>query len=332
MEPAPSFIRMPNLYAVTQQDVMSFSKHADALPQGGEYEHVVSQSALSGVYREKVIRAPHYQIRDIRAEFSQTLKVDFEDSRMEDYVNLCMCMAGTEYEIRFDSSKIRSRLQASRYHFNYIPDSRYQLVLPQKVRTVHLAMNRDYYTNLLDTFEIPTTDLQKNLRREEPFNSGPIHAGTAMKNIFVDLFSTPLTGKIKELYVESKVMEIVALQVNEKSTLCKDLQALRKKDRDTFHDLKTYLDLALTEEHSLKSLSTQFGLNEFKLKKGFRELFGTSVFDYLLDQRLALGKSLLQEGGFRVNEVATRIGYKNANHFSTAFKQKFGLTPKDVKK
>ncbi|HEY5747767.1 MAG TPA: AraC family transcriptional regulator [Chryseolinea sp.] len=310
---------------------MSFSKHAEALPQGGEYEHVVSQSALSGIYREKVIKTAHYQIRDIQAEFSQMLKVDFEDGRMEDYVNICMCMAGTEYEIRFDSSKIRSRLQASRYHFNYIPDSRYQLVLPKKIRTVHLAMNRDYYTNLLNTFEIPTTDLEKNVQREEPFNSGPIQASTAMKNIFMDLFSTPLTGKIKALYIESKVMEIVALQVNERQP-SKNLQVLRKRDRDTFQDLKTYLDRSLTEEHSLKSLSTQFGLNEFKLKKGFRELFGTSVFDYLLDQRLTLGKSLLQEGGFRVNEVAARIGYKNANHFSTAFKQKFGLTPKDLKK
>jgi len=323
---------MPDLYAVTQQDVMSFSKHAAALPRGGEYEHVVSQSALAGVYREKLITSAHYQIRDIQAEFSQMLKVDFEDGNMEDYVNICMCMAGTEYEIRFDASKIRSRLQTSRYHFNYIPDSRYQLVLPKKIRTVHLAMNRDYYTNLLNTFEIPATELQKKVQREEPFNSGPLHAGTAMKNIFIDLFSTPLTGKIKDLYVESKVMEIVALQVSEKLAAKKDLQAVRKKDRDTFHDLKTYLDRSLTEEHSLKSLSTQFGLNEFKLKKGFRELFGTSVFDYLLDQRLCLAKSLLQEGGFRVNEVAARIGYKNANHFSTAFKQKFGITPKDLKK
>jgi AraC family transcriptional activator of pyochelin receptor len=311
---------------------MSFSKQSKALPTDGEFEHVISHNKLSGVYRENVIKTAHYQIRDIRAEFSQVLKVDFEDSRMEDYVNICMCMAGTEYEIRFDATKIRSRLQTSRYHFNYIPDSRYQLVLPKKVRTVHLAMNRDYYTNLLNTFQIPTTDLQKNVQREEPFNSGPLRAGTAMKNIFVDLFSTSLTGTIKELYVESKVMEIVALQVSEKLPADKNLQAVRRQDRDTFHDLKTYLDGSLTEAHSLKSLSTQFGLNEFKLKKGFRELFGTSVFDYLLDQRLALGKSLLQDGGLRINEVAARIGYKNANHFSTAFKHKFGLTPKEVKK
>lgn len=322
---------MPELYSVTQQDVMSFAKPAQNV-QAGAYEHVVSRSAFSGIYREDVIKTAHYQIRDIHTEFSQTLKVDFEDSRLEDYINICMCMAGTEYEIRFDSTKIRSRLQASRYHFNYIPDSRYQLVLPKKIRTVHLAMNRDYYTNLLNTFEIPATDLQKNVQREVPFNSGPIHASTAMKNIFIDLFSTPLTGKIKDLYVESKVMEIVALQVSERSSIGNDLQALRKKDRDTFHDLKAYLDRSLTEDHSLKSLSIQFGLNEFKLKKGFRELYGTSVFDYLLDQRLSLGKSLLQEGGFRVNEVASRIGYKNANHFSTAFKQKFGVTPKDLKK
>ena len=75
-----------------------------------------------------------------------------------------------------------------------------------------------------------------------------------------------------------------------------------------------------------------FGLNEFKLKKGFKELFGTTVFDYLYDLKMEYAKQLLAADEVLVNEVSGMVGYRNPNHFSTAFKRKYGMNPTQLRK
>lgn len=321
---------MHNLYAVSNADVMSFAKRVNVVAED-EFEYVMDQKSVQGVYREKIVKSDNYEIRDIRGDFNQNLKVDFEDAHLDNNFNICMCMTGTGYEVRFDTNKIRSRLSPARYHFNYIPDSRYQLILPRKVHSVHMALNNRYYTDLLHAYNIEADDLLKRFSSRAHFNSADLPASVAMRNIFAELFHTPLTGPIRNLYVESKVLEIVALQLSQGFKTTETPTALRRNDVSTFHDLKDYLDNTLSENHSLKALATEFGVNEFKLKKGFREVFGTTVFGYLIDKRLTFSKALLQEGGFTVNEVASKVGYKNANHFSTAFKEKFGISPKVLK-
>jgi AraC-like DNA-binding protein len=77
----------------------------------------------------------------------------------------------------------------------------------------------------------------------------------------------------------------------------------------------------------LRSLARQFGINEFKLKKGFRELFGATVFGYIHTLKMHHARTMMEEAGASVSQAASRTGYKNANHFSAAFKKQFGMSP-----
>jgi AraC-like DNA-binding protein len=78
---------------------------------------------------------------------------------------------------------------------------------------------------------------------------------------------------------------------------------------------------------SLPELARHVGLNEFKLKTGFRTLFGTSVFAYLRAQRMELARRLLVQRGQSVTEVALRVGYANPSKFALAFRKHFGFPP-----
>jgi len=80
---------------------------------------------------------------------------------------------------------------------------------------------------------------------------------------------------------------------------------------------------------SLMELSRLVGLNDFKLKKGFKEMYGTTVFGYLREKRLEKAFYLLQNGTMNVMEVANAVGYSNPSHFAEVFKAKYGLTPRD---
>ena len=70
------------------------------------------------------------------------------------------------------------------------------------------------------------------------------------------------------------------------------------------------------------------GTNEFKLKVGFRSIFGTTVYGYLSDHRMEHARKMLTVDKVRIKEVAVEVGYSNPSHFIAAYKRKFGVTPK----
>ena len=84
---------------------------------------------------------------------------------------------------------------------------------------------------------------------------------------------------------------------------------LKPPDITTLHHLKQYLQKSYADEITLPSLARQFGLNEFKLKKGFRKLFGTSVIAFLSDIRFQKACELLTYSNDSVAEIAKKVGY-----------------------
>jgi AraC-like DNA-binding protein len=93
-------------------------------------------------------------------------------------------------------------------------------------------------------------------------------------------------------------------------------------------EITRYLDARLTEEHSLRGLSQRFGMNEFLLKKRFKEITGTTVFAYLRDSRLHRAEKLLRESSASILEIANQVGFSNPSHFARAFRARFGTLPK----
>jgi AraC-like DNA-binding protein len=65
-----------------------------------------------------------------------------------------------------------------------------------------------------------------------------------------------------------------------------------------------------------------------KLKEGFKEVYGDTVYGYILDQKMEYARQLLDNGQNNVNEVGLKVGYSTASHFISAFKKKYGTTPK----
>jgi AraC-like DNA-binding protein len=139
------------------------------------------------------------------------------------------------------------------------------------------------------------------------------------------------TGVLKRILVESKVLDLLFLilkQITPEKPF-KNL-AVKLNDMDKLYEVKRLVEQHITHQHTLRELSRQVGLNEFKLKKGFRELFGTTIFSYLLDLRMEHARQLLLQGSMTVEEVAEEVGYKYARNFMTAFKKKFDVLPVEL--
>ena len=88
----------------------------------------------------------------------------------------------------------------------------------------------------------------------------------------------------------------------------------------------------MTSPPSLAELSNDIDLSLKKLKEGFKKIYGKPVYQYLLEYKMEFAKKLLSENSYNVNEVSIKLGYSTSSHFITAFKNKYGLTPKNFKK
>lgn len=112
---------------------------------------------------------------------------------------------------------------------------------------------------------------------------------------------------------------------NEKIFSCKFLDNI--DDREKISKAREVLLQHIGEPLTIKELSRKVAINECYLKKGFKELFGTTIFDFYQSQRMEHAKYLLYEKGLSVTEVSLMLGYSSISHFSTAFKKHTGIKP-----
>ncbi|MEL0299564.1 MAG: AraC family transcriptional regulator, partial [Flavobacteriaceae bacterium] len=91
---------------------------------------------------------------------------------------------------------------------------------------------------------------------------------------------------------------------------------------------KTLLLEHMAEPPTLQELSHKVGINIKKLKEGFKQLYGQTVYGFLLDHKMDEAQRLLATQKYNVNEVGLHLGYSTSSHFIAAFKKKFGTTPK----
>jgi len=112
---------------------------------------------------------------------------------------------------------------------------------------------------------------------------------------------------------------------NEKIFTCKFLA--NADDREKISKAREVLLQHIGEPLTIKELSRKVAINECYLKKGFKELFGTTIFDFYQSQRMEHAKYLLYDKGLSVTEVSLMLGYSSISHFSTAFKKHTGIKP-----
>lgn len=144
------------------------------------------------------------------------------------------------------------------------------------------------------------------------------------------ILNCPYHGRIKQMYLESKAIELISHQLAHLLSVerhCNAPLVLRSDDIERIHEARDILVRNMENPPFLLGLAKQVGINGTKLKRGFRQVFGTSVFGYLRSYRMEEARQLLADGKMSVTEVVFAIGYSSPSHFSRAFAKRFGLNP-----
>ncbi len=152
----------------------------------------------------------------------------------------------------------------------------------------------------------------------------------AIAVVLSQLMNYNLHPSIKKLYLKGKVYELISLYFNK--TEDADLeQCPFLADEDNVRRIKMAKEIMISrmaEPPTLAELSTEIGLSLKKLKEGFKQIYGDSVYGFLFDYKMEYARKMLETGKHNVNEVGLKVGYSTASHFITSFKKKYGTTPK----
>jgi len=154
----------------------------------------------------------------------------------------------------------------------------------------------------------------------------------AVSVIFHQFFNNSITGPLRKLYLRGKFMEFLSMYMQQpKADQELSMQCSFVNDHLEMKKIKEARDLIVKDliaPPNLKDLAHMVGTNEFKLKVGFKSMFGNTVYGYLSEYRMEKARHLLEERSHSVKEVSNIVGYSNPSHFISAYKKKFGFTPK----
>ena len=249
-------------------------------------------------------------------------------------IGMSFCMAG-QMQIEGSGADSMEQFKAKQANLGVINDTkgniRYEANQP--VLLVHIHVQPDVI-NLTtgEEFEQLPAQLRNAISGINTTNYHQSSTMTPVMNATIQqLLNCPYQGFTQQLYMESKAIELISLyfeQLLSDTSLLNAHSDLLSDERDRIIYARDILLAQVANPPTLLELSRQVGLNDRKLKQGFRQVFGTTAFGYLRNYRMQQAQQLLLRPNSTIAGVAQAVGYSNPEAFSVAFRRTFAISPK----
>jgi AraC-like DNA-binding protein len=148
--------------------------------------------------------------------------------------------------------------------------------------------------------------------------------------VLQQIINSNINSAIRDLYIKGKIYELLSLHFQQGEVTDGEYCPFLVDEQNVLkiRKAKDIIISRMAEPPSLQELASEIGLNLKKLKEGFKQIYGDTVYSFLFDYKMEHARRLLESNQFNVNEVGLKVGYSTASHFIAAFKKKFGTTPK----
>lgn len=172
------------------------------------------------------------------------------------------------------------------------------------------------------------TFLSDDNKDKKYYKDGKISPSSSI--VLTQLIHYNLNASIKNLYFKGKAYELLSLYFNrnEEANIEQCPFLVDETNVIKIRKAKDIIISRMAEPPTLQELSDEIGLNLKKLKEGFKQIYGDTVYSFLFEYKMEVARKLLESNDYNVNEVGMKVGYSTSSHFIAAFKKKYGTTPK----
>ena len=275
---------------------------------------------------ETVIEKGFYVIRHLN-ESSESMLL--ERSISQEYLQFHFCLKGSAV-FSYNSNAYQFTVHESQSMLLYNP----QKSLPIEARMasgtwlLSLILSIKKFHSLFSSDADHIHFLSPDNVAKKFYDNKPLNP--AMAVVLSQMLQAKVHDSIRALYFKGKIYELLSLYFNKGGD--EDIEScpflVDELQVGKIHLAKKIVLDRMATPPSLTELATEIGLNTKKLKEGFKQLYGQTVFSYLLDHKMEEARRMLDSQQYNVNEVGLKLGYSTSSHFIAAFKKKYGTTPK----
>ena len=196
-----------------------------------------------------------------------------------------------------------------------------------------IILTKDFYYNIInEDWELHKKFSKNILLKKSTYLTSKYSPFTpGIQWIIHEIKSCTRQGALKKMYIETKIKELLIHQLEAIIEQPIVSEIINEDEYAKLQEAKQIIEKDCAHAPTLTELSRMISLNEFKLKKGFKACFGTTVKSYIIKLRMENAKELFKSKGLTVSEVAYKCGYKDVSHFSAAFKSFYGFSPQKIK-
>jgi AraC-like DNA-binding protein len=241
---------------------------------------------------------------------------------------------GLKGDYRFTHKQLNRSFDLIGSHHNMMYSKGFDMVVENKtleIETFGIQFPKEQFLNFtgnandqLKRFSEQIIDGKSVLFSE---SWGSVNSG--IQQVIHQIIHSKFSGELQKLFLLSKSIELIVLCADScrVSSEKSDLYIKTSTDKEKIIAARDLINNRANCPPNLSEIARMVGLNEYKLKKGFKEVFNNTVFGYLTDQRLLLAKQYLLDTNQTAAEISVQLGYATPQHFNNAFKKKFGITP-----
>jgi len=262
-------------------------------------------------------------------ERNELFKIKLENN----YIQLFFCTS-KKCTVAFNMEHCAINLNSSDSSMVYFKDEEMNVLfnLPPNCELIVVLISIEYFHSL---FSIEGNFLFNfsSFKTGKPIIE-PKEISSNIRLILSQLTFKQSSVSLRSMYIKGKVFELLSFYFSTTSDN-ENESCPYIANEETVSKIKHAKQLIIKDINnppSLPDLAKEVGLNIKKLKTEFKEFYGVPVFTFLLNYKMELAKKLLLEKQLNVNEIGLNLGYSTSSHFITAFKRKFGVTPKQYTK
>lgn len=265
----------------------------------------------------------------VKSENETTEPIEVKKDIQHHFIQIHFNIKGLVHFL-FNDGNYKLSLQATRMLFLYNPQRALPLhqIIEPKSNVISLLISIQKFHSLLSTEAGYVDFLSIENKDKKYYDEDTI--SPAIMVVLHQMLNANFQKNLQSLYLKGKIYELLTLYFNRSSEV--DIEQCPfladEESISKIHRAKEIIISRMSEPPTLQELSNEIGLNIKKLKEGFKQIYGASVYAFLFDYKMELARKMLENKDLNINEVSLKVGYSTPSHFIAAFKKKYGVTPK----
>ena len=286
----------------------------------------MSKNIAESTFREVPIEQGFFVLKfQNNSDETEFFKRDINNS----YIQLHYCVKGN-CKFHFNNNSYTFNVLDKHSIFLYNPqqDLPINLEILPKTSLVSVLISIEKFHTFFSKEASYIPFLSENNKNKKYYDNAEINANVLL--VLQQILTAKNQSSMRDLYIKGKTYELLSLHFDSGENTNEEYCPFLVDDREVLkiRKAKDIIISRMSEPPSLQDLANEVGLNLKKLKEGFKQIYGDTVYSFLFDYKMDHARKLLESNQYNVNEVGLQVGYSTSSHFIAAFKKKFGTTPK----